>query len=631
MNLSAESHFAYSKSSDSLLPIDSMNSASLHFLDVRRSLKDSRWVFPAVEQDIVSRISQMHALPDFIARMLHIRGIAPDNVDSFLNPTLKAHFPNPLSLVGMQNFAQEMAEKIINGERIGVLADFDVDGATSAAIIIRFLRHCGLEPPVYIPGRLTEGYGPNVNALMSLKNDGAKTVIMADCGTTAFEPVLAGRNMDLDIVIFDHHEAEDSLPEANHIINPKRKDDVSGLDMLAACGVSFLSCVAVNAVLRKEKFFEKKNIPDAPMKNWIDLVALGTVCDMVPMTGPNRLFVRAGFHQMAMKTNFGIRALCEVAGLETAPDAKDAGFSLGPRINAGSRVHKSDLGAKLLSTEDMDEARSIAFVLDDCNEQRKNIQAQMMKEAVERVEASGIDKDPVIIVADKEWHPGLSGLVAGRLKERFGKPSIVVTYAENPDGVLEGRGSGRSVAGVNIADAFIGARNEGILVKGGGHAMAGGFTIIPDRLDDFKAYLYKSVQQQMESVEVSSETTIDGIASIRGAQPNFVKLVTERIGPFGPQNAEPVFALAHVRIQMSDVLKDKHVRVQMNDWEGGKRMKAMLFYGVGTKLGDALLNHSQKTFHMAGQFKINNWQGQENVEFMISDAAHASADQGKIF
>jgi single-stranded-DNA-specific exonuclease len=598
------------------------------FLNVARSLKDSRWVFPAVEQDIVARISQLHGLPDYIARLLHIRGVGPDDVQSFLNPTLRDHFPDPFSLAGMKDFAEWMAAKIIDGEKIGVLADFDVDGATSAAVMIRFLRHCGQEAPVYIPDRLGQGYGPNLKALQSLKQDGATTVVMLDCGTTAFEPVAQGRDIGLDIAIFDHHEAEETLPAANHIINPKRRDDRSGLGMLAACGVTFLSCVAVNNVLKREGFFAKKNIEPAPMKSCIDLVALGTVCDMVPMTGPNRLFARAGFAQMAFRTNMGIRALCEVANIETAPDPKDAGFSLGPRINAGSRVHRSDLGARLLSTDSLDEARSIAFVLDDCNEQRKKIQSQMMKEAVERVEREGLDQGPVIVVSDPEWHPGLSGLVAGRLKERFGKPAIVVTFSENESGVLEGRGSGRSVTGVSMADAFIGARNEGILVKGGGHAMAGGFTVMPDRLPEFREFLTRNITAQMESVDTTQETVIDGIATIRGAQSHFVKILNEQIGPFGPQNLEPCFALAHVRVQMADVLKDKHIRVQVSDWEGGQRMKGMFFYGVGTKLGEALLKGGQKLFHIAGQFKINAWQGRENVEFMISDGAHA-AEEGR--
>lgn len=593
------------------------------FLDVRQSLKESRWVFPAVEQDIVARISQLHGLPDYIARMLHIRGVGPDDVESFLHPTLRNHFPDPFSLRGMKEFAEDIAARIIDGETIGILADFDVDGGTSGAIVRRFLRACGIEPPVYIPDRLTEGYGPSAAALQSLKEQGATYVIMSDCGTTAFEAVAAGREMGLHIAIFDHHESEDRLPDANHIINPKRKDCESGLGMLAACGVAFLSCVAINNVLRREKFFEKNGWPEAPLKNWIDLVALGTVCDMVPMTGPNRLFVRAGFAQMTQKTNAGIRALCEVANLDSALEPTHAGFVFGPRINAGSRVHKSDLGIKLLSTDDMDEARSIAFVLDDCNEQRKKIQSDMMKQAIAKVEEQGLDQHPVIVVGDPDWHPGLSGLVAGRLKERFGKPAFVVTYAENMEGVLEGRGSGRSIAGVSVADALIDARNAGLLTKGGGHAMAGGFTVMPDRLPEFRAYLYEHVGRQMENINLATETIIDGVATVRGAQTHFVKLLSDQIGPFGIGNAEPVFALANVRVHMADVLKEKHIRLQVSDWEGGRRMKAIMFNGVGTAVGDALLKQTARPFHLAGQFQINSWQGNESVEFFVSDAAFA--------
>lgn len=594
------------------------------FLNVEKSLKDSRWVFPAVEQDVVARIAQLHSLPEYVARMLHIRGVGPDDVESFLYPTLRAHFPDPFSLKGMKDFAEEAARRIIDHSTIGILADFDVDGSTSAAILTRFLRHCGMMPPIYIPCRLNEGYGPNINAVQALKNDGAEMIIMVDCGTTSFEAVTAARNLGVGVAIFDHHEQEATLPDANHVINPKRSDDTSGLGMLAACGVTFLSCVAINSVLKREKFYEKRGLSEPNMKQWIDLVGLGTVCDMVPMTGPNRLLVRAGFHQMAMKTNAGIRALCEVGNLESAPKFSDAGFVLGPRINAGSRVHKSDLGARLLSTDDIDEARSIAYLLDECNEQRKSIQSKMMKEAIEKVEKDGLDQHAVIIVGDADWHPGLSGLVAGRLKERYGKPAICVTYAENTEGVLEGRGSGRSIPGVNLAQSFIEARNQELLVKGGGHAMAGGFTVMPDRLPEFREFLSKNITAQMEHIDLTQETVIDGIASIRGAQSQFVRLVTDHIGPFGPQNTEPVFALANVRIGVADVLKDKHIRVQMSDWEGGPRMKAMFFYGIGTKVGDTLLNHGQRLLHLAGQFQINSWQGRESVEFLISDAALAS-------
>ncbi len=602
---------------------DGFESRSSSILDVRASLGGARWVLPPVDEAAVARMAQVHGMPDFMARMLCARGVSIESVQSFLHPTLKNQFPDPFSMVGMRSFAQDAAAWIASGKKIGVLADFDVDGATSAAILVRFLRSCGQTPPIYIPDRLTEGYGPNIHALNTLKAEGADVVFMADCGTTSFEVVEHGRSIGLDIVIFDHHEAEDMLPVATHVINPKRKDDESGLSMLAACGVCFLSCVALNNILRAEQFFEKSAIPEPSLKGWMDLVALGTVCDMVPMTGPNRLFVRTGVAQMAIEPNIGIRALCKVSGMEEDPTIMDMGFNLGPRINAGSRVHKSDLGARLLSTDSVDEAQSIAFVLNDCNEERKKIQSQMMKEALEMVERGGHENAPAIMVSDEGWHAGLSGLVAGRLKDRFKKPSVVVTYAKMSDGTLEGRGSGRSIQGVNIASAFIDARNEGILVKGGGHAMAGGFTVMPDRLRDFEQFLMNHVAAQMASGTAEEAMTIDGIATVQAAKPQFVKLISENLGPFGAGHEEPVFALSRVRVQSVDVLKDKHIRVQLSDWEGGGRIKAMLFYGVGNPVGDALLKGRGQVFHVAGQFKINRWQGRESVEFMISDAATA--------
>jgi len=592
-------------------------------LKVDNSLKEARWVFPAAEQDLVTRIAQNYGLPEFVARLLHCRGVDPDGVQSFLHPTLKEHFPDPFAMAGMRDFANDIAARISGGNaRIGMLADFDVDGATSAGILIRFFRHLGLEVPVYIPDRLSEGYGPSAEALKSLQDQGADFVIMADCGITAFEAVEAGNELGLELTIFDHHEAEDSLPPAKHIVNPKRSDCDAGLEMLAACGVSFMACVAMNNALRETGFYKEAGINEAPLKSWMDLVALGTVCDMVPLTGVNRLFVRIGFEQMAMLNNAGIKVLCEVANIECPPEPSHAGWVLGPRINAGSRVHRSDLGAKLLATDDLDEARSIAWTLEECNDQRKTIQSSMMEQAVAKIEAEGLNAYPIIVVGDPDWHPGLSGLVAGRLKERYNKPAVVVTYAENPQGVLEGRGSGRSVKGVNMAEAFIDARNKGLLVKGGGHAMAGGFTVMPDQMPAFRDYLYENIQKQMEHIETVQEVLIDGIATVRGAQINFVKLLTENVGPFGVGNPEPVFALANVRLHRIDVLKDKHIRALVSDWEGGRRMKAMLFNGIGTKLGDTLVKQGAGApFHLAGQFQINRWQGNESVEFHISDGA----------
>jgi len=593
-------------------------------LDVRRSLKNSRWVFPAAEQDAVDRIARDHGLPDFVARLLHTRGVAVDQVLSFLHPTLRDHFPDPFSLAGMDALAGEMADVIASRTPIGIFADFDVDGATSAAILTRFLRHVGIDPPVYIPDRLSEGYGPSREGLEALKDKGAQWVIMADCGITAFEPIADGRAMGLNLIVLDHHEPEATLPPAHHVINPKRHDDTSGLGMLAACGVSFMTCIAINAALRRNGFYAATGRSEAPLKDWLDIVALGTVCDMVPMLGPNRLFVRAGFQQMAQTKNAGIRALLGVANVQGVPEPTHAGFSLGPRINAGSRVHRSDLGARLLSTDDAEEASSIAWTLEACNKERRAIQTSMMEQAIQKVERDGLDRHAVIVVSDPDWHPGLAGLVAGRLKERFGKPAVVVTFADNRDGVQEGRGSGRSIPGVNIAQVFIAARNEGILTKGGGHAMAGGFTLLPDRLPEFRDFLHRHVEDQVQGfADFEAVTSIDALATVQAAQADFIKLVTRNAGPFGMGHPEPVFALAGVRLWAVDVLKDKHIRAQIGDWEGGKRIKAMLFSGVGTSLGDAILNRGARPMHLAGQFQLNLWQGRESVEFHIVDGAEA--------
>lgn len=579
----------------------------------------ARWVVPAVAMDSVEQIARQHNLPEIIARLIGVRNIPADKIENFLEPKLARDFPDPLALKGMTELADDLAQAIIDGKKIAVFGDFDVDGATSTAILVRFLKHCAVDVRFYIPDRMREGYGPNINALTKLRAEGADICILADCGTTAHDVVEQAVNTGLQVVILDHHEAEDALPVAKHLINPKRKDDISGLTMLAACGVSFLTCVAINAKLREKGFF--KNKPEAPLKNWLDLVALGTVCDMVPLTGPNRLFVRAGFAQMAKRENIGIDALCKVAKLTDNPNVYHAGFVLGPRINAGSRVHEADLGARLLITNNPEEAKNIAWTLNDCNEKRKDIQSEMYAAAVNQIEDRGLAEDPVIIVDDESWHPGLAGLVASRIKEKYNRPAVVVTYAPGADAALEGRGSGRSIPGVNIAAAFIDARNAGLLVKGGGHAMAGGFTVLPSRLDAFRAFIKEHVFKQMNGQPSVYETTIDGVLSVRGAQFSFVQMIHDKFGPFGAGHEEPVFALPAVRLHMVDIVGDDHVRCMVSDWEGGSRMKAMAFRAADTPLGQALLKQGSRPIHLIGHFKLDTWNGGQRVEMHILDAA----------
>lgn len=593
-------------------------------LKVDRSVMDARWVFPAVDNAVIQRMMTDYSVPEIVARLLVARQVAPEQIDSFLFPRLSRDFPDPFKLADMQGFSAWMADAIQKGRRIAAFCDFDVDGSTSAAVLKKFFRHIGIDILLYIPDRMTEGYGPNAKALHALKAQGAEIVLMVDCGTTAFDVIAEGRSIGLDICVFDHHEQAETLPEATWIINPKRRDDTSGFSMLAAVGVTFLACVAMNRALREAGYFSQKNLPESPLKDWLDLVGLGTVCDMVPLTGPNRLLVRAGFQQMALKRNIGLKALCEVGGIKKDPTPDDAGFVLGPRINAGSRVHQADLGAKLLSCDDPEEAKNLAWLLNDCNAKRRSIQADMMRDAVDMIEQRGLADRPLIMVADESWHVGLNGLVAGQIKERYGKPACCIAFAPGLSGQLEGRGSGRSVAGFNMAALFMAAKEAGLLLKGGGHAMAAGFTVTPDKIAALDEFFVSEADKIAGGLDLVSEEVVDGIASIRGVRPDFVKLLQDNVGPFGQENPEPRFVLPSVRIVMADIVGESHVRLQITDMEGGARMKAVAFRSVGTALGDILLQSKQgRLLHLLGQFKVNHWNGIDSVEFLVDDVAIA--------
>lgn len=625
------------------------------------SLNRARWALGDVALEDVQELARRHDVPEVVARLLFLRGVAEPDVEAFLQPTLREHFPDPFRMTAMEEAAGFVAEAVQGGRSIAIFGDFDVDGATSSAILYRYLkacgvgreRHSGFDPespgasremdsgmrrddeegkdadiPIYIPDRLEEGYGPNKGALDKLKDQGAELVLILDCGTTSFDVIAHGRDIGLDIVVFDHHEAEDELPPANFVVNPKRKDDESGYDMLAACGVVFLFCVALNRVLRDGGFFEGERAePD--LRGFLDVLALGTVCDMVPLLGPNRLFVRHGFQLMAGTRNAGLRALMQSAGIEEAPNPYHAGFVLGPRINAGSRVHQSDLGAKLLSTDDAEQAQGIAITLERCNAERKSIQAQMEREAVEMVEAQGLAGRALILVAQEGWHPGLSGLVAGNLKEKYQKPACVVTYAKGLEGRMEGRGSGRSVAGIHIAQAFIDARAEGLLEKGGGHAMAGGFTVLPEKVEALYEFLEAHVAKQAQAGETQVELALDASLSVRGVNVGLVKMLEEKVGPFGQGFEAPLFLFRNVRMQRVDVVGGSHVRAQFSDWEGGSWMKGMAFRAADTEMGRALLQSSGggRPIDLVGRLKINSWQGRESAELHIEDAAFPEMEQ----
>lgn len=590
-------------------------------LNVKNSLNKARWVLPDPDMDVVAQIVRTHEIPEIVARLLVQRGIKPNDIEAFLNPTLKDHFPDPSTMAGMSEAAAYLADAITAQRKIAIFGDFDVDGATSSAIFTRFLKHCGIAPRIYIPDRLTEGYGPNINALKTLREEGAEIVLMLDCGITAVNVIQQGIDLGLDILVFDHHEPSETLPPAVHIVNPKRKDDASGLGNLAAVGVVFMTCVAVNKLLRERGFYKEKGLAEAPLKDFLDVVALGTVCDMVPLTGANRLFVKYGFADMQNTGNVGLKALINVCAIDEEIRPSHAGYKLGPCINAGSRVHESDLGARLLSTDNPEEAQNIAWILHDCNEKRKALQADMEREALQQVEAQGLDQYPVIIVDGQEWHTGLSGLVAGKLKEKYKKPACVIAYVKTGEGGIEGRGSGRSIPGVHIAKGFMDAHEHGLLLQGGGHAMAGGFALAPDHLPAFRDFMAAHVSKQMAQGETSVETLLDGILTVRGCSYDLVEKLQAYIGPFGQENLEPLFVLPNVRLNSVDIVGQNHLRLMVSDWEGGTRMKAMAFGALDTEMGQAFLRKQTAPFHLAGTLKLDTWNGNRRVEMHIVDGA----------
>lgn len=598
------------------------DSAPRYFLP-HPSFKGRQWLLPDLDEAQALRMAQAYGLPPLIAGLLTSRAVPFDAVEAFLNPRMR-DFPDPHRLTAMEAAAQDVAAAIMRGEKIGILADFDVDGATSAAIMTRFLKAAGQEiVPLYIPDRLSEGYGPNTRAFDVLKSQGCTWVTVLDSGITSFGPLAHAASLGLHVLVVDHHEPEQTLPVATHIVNPKRYDDTSNYNMLAACGLTFLTCVAINGALRRAGYYQQTGRSEPPLKDHLDLVALGTICDMVPMTGPNRLFVKFGFQQMAARKNPGIDAILRVGKVTDLPEPYHAGFVLGPRINAGSRVHHSDLGAQLLSTDDVDEANRLAWLLDDCNTKRRAMQKEMVTHAAARVRAYGYDQDPVIVLDDPEWHPGLVGLAAGDLKERFGKPAFVIGYADVEGGGREGRGSGRSVTGINIASALIEARQQGLLIKGGGHAMAGGLTIDPDLIKPFREFMKVNIAAQASLLSPTPRVQVDGVFGVRALTLDLAKLVHGAVAPFGAGHTEPLFVLSNVQVMSADIIGQSHVRLNVRDKDGGPTLKAVAFKAADTPLGKFLLAEARDSVapvHLAGHVQVNSWQGRESAEFHVTDA-----------
>jgi single-stranded-DNA-specific exonuclease len=497
---------------------------------------------------------------------------------------------------------------------VAVFGDYDVDGATSSALLKRFFAAVGGKLTVYIPDRMKEGYGPNAPALLKLKREGAAVAVTVDCGITAHEPLRAAREAGLDVVVVDHHMGEPALPPALAVVNPNRLDESSPHRQLAAVGVAFLLVVAVNRGLRAAGWYSDKR-PEPDLKQWLDLVALGTVADVVPLVGVNRALVRQGLSVAAGRANIGMAALADMGGLKQAPTSYHLGFVLGPRVNAGGRVGEADLGARLLATGDAEEARRIALHLNDLNRERQEIERRVLEEAVAVVEKSG-GPQAVVHVEGEGWHQGVIGIVASRLKDRYARPALVT--AIGADGM--GKGSGRSVNGADLGSAVIAARQAGLLVNGGGHAMAAGWTVESGKALDFARFVAERLGGK-DGEPPQAVLEIDAALQPTGATPQLCASLA-RLEPYGAGNPRPVFAVPDARIAYANVVGTGHVRCAVTG-QGGGRLNAIAFRAADTDLGKALLQVGGPPLHLAGHVNLDTWNGEERVQLVIEDGGRA--------
>lgn len=565
-----------------------------------------------VDERKAELIAQRFALPLPVARIIASRGIPVDDVANFINPKLQNLMPDPFCMKDMEKAAKRIAEAIVKKQKVAIIGDYDVDGATSSSVLRLYLESVGIEPEIHIPER-DEGYGPSRQAFDEFAAFGAELVITVDCGTTAFDVFDYAGSLNIPVIVLDHHEAEVRLPEVYAVVNPKRldeSDDYPYLKYMAAVGVVFCTIVAVNRELRKQGFFAGREEPN--LLQWLDLVALGTVCDVVPLLGLNRAFVRQGLRIMSLRSNTGLRALIDKSGISEAPSAFHLGYVLGPRINACGRVGEASLGNKLLCSRDDFQAGQLADKLNEFNAQRKEIEAYVLLSAIEMLEGTP-QEYPIAFAAGKDWHQGVVGIVAGKLKERYNVPAFVMSI--EPDEV---KGSARSVPGVDLGALIIAAKEKGLLTKGGGHTMAAGFSLPEDKIEAFRRFAGEYVRQKLGEEDVAPVIEVDSALDLLGANTDFAAAL-ELLEPFGAGNAEPKIVLEHVRVVKPGIVGAGHVRCFLTSGNGGS-LKAMAFKIADTELGKTLLNSQGVAFDIAGVLRRDNWQGRNSVQFIIDDA-----------
>ena len=574
------------------------------------SVLGKNWISKRYNEDQVNFLKENFDLSEIVSKLIAIRNINIEEVKLFLNPKIKNFLPNPFILKDMEKAADRTVKAIKNNEKIGIFGDYDVDGATSTAILGNYFNQIDRKTEIYIPDRKSEGYGPNQQGFEKLISNGSKLIFTVDCGTLSFDTINFSQSKNTDVLVLDHHQSDLKLPNAFSIVNPNRFDDKSNLNYLCAAGVCFMFLVALNKKLREIDWFKKNNIDEPNLMNYLDLVSLGTVCDVVPLIGLNRAIVSQGLEVLKNKLNLGLKTLKNVCGIESNITTYHLGYVIGPRINAGGRVGKCSHGANLLLSKDSKETFKIATELESFNEERRLIESNMLKKIKNTISINS--DDPVIVLSGHNWHEGIIGIIASRLKEKYNKPTVIISVEKGL-----GRASARSVLGFDIGTVIISAVQNKILKKGGGHKMAGGFTIDENKIEEFKDFLKKKFLKIEKNLNKKNILLFDAKISPSALNENFFSEINS-LSPFGSGNPEPKFVVENLELLKSSVVADKHIRSLLSAPDGSA-VKSIAFNAIKTDLETYLLSKNRKKFNILGKLSLNEWKGQKKVEFIIDD------------
>jgi len=574
------------------------------------SVTGKNWIYKKFDSSDLNSLSEKYSLPVEIAKLLSIRKNSIENIDLFLNPKIKNLLPNPMRLKDMKNAVDRTYESIINSDTIGIYGDYDVDGATSTALLAKYFYLIKKNFLTYIPDRQKEGYGPSKIGFKKLINSGAKVIFTVDCGTSSHEIILLSQKQKVDVIVLDHHQSDTKLPNACALVNPNRYDDTSGLNYLCAAGVCFIFLVALNKKLREKKWFINNNLPEPNILDFLDLVSLGTVCDVVPLTGLNRAFVKQGLEVMKKRNNLGLKTLYDLCKIESAPTVFDLGFKIGPRINAGGRVGKSSHGSDLLISESPQQAYKIAVDLDKSNKERQSIELLLFEKVDQEVKK--YHNQPILVISGKNWHEGVIGIVASRIKEKYNKPTVIISHKHDI-----AKGSARSIVGFDIGSQIIKAVQLKLLQKGGGHKMAGGFSIDKKNIDIFRNFLIKNFEKFYKDVSKNENLYLDTVISPSALNEIFFDQVN-LLSPFGSGNQEPKFVLENIKVLSSNLIKDIHIKSLLLG-KDGSTFKGFAWNAKNTMLHSYLYENKNKKINLAGNIRLNEWRGKKEVQFNIID------------